>query len=102
MVLIAVLLVFSAVPFGLALFFSKGGFRLLSLRAGLLLLMFATLFGTYALASGLSALDQYSGSQREDLRESHLLGLVVLLPSSLLILLSYWLSSRVHSANRQS
>ena len=49
MVLIAVLLVFSAGPFGLSLFFSKGRSHLLLLRAGLLLLMFATLFGTYAL-----------------------------------------------------
>jgi len=101
MVLIAVLLVFTAVPFGLSVF-SKEAFRLVLLRAGLLLLILSTLFGVYALVSGLSALDQYTGNQREDLRESHLLGLIVLPPSSLLILASYWLTNPYNSPNRPS
>jgi hypothetical protein len=90
MVLIALLLVLTAVPFAVAFLLPEGSGRVVALRAGLVALIASTALGVLILIDGLSSLDQYEGKQRNDLRLGQILGLVVLIPSCLANLASYY------------
>jgi hypothetical protein len=88
-------LIVDATAFALASIAPNANLRLFLTRTAVTGTVIAAVLGLLMLTLGLLSLDQYVDPQRTNLQETHVIGLVVLIPSALLILLSYLLIPRL-------